>query len=133
MIDDKIRPPILISDVDRAQLYKLARGASNRFPDIVDELMTELGRAEQCPASQVPWNVVRMYSEVRFETDKGSEHKIKLVYPEDADIIRDHLSVLSPIGIALIGLSEGQAMCWTDRAGEKRWLKVLEVSQPSED
>ena len=54
MIDDKARPPILISDVDHAQLYKLARSASNRSPDIVVELMTELERAEQCPASQVP-------------------------------------------------------------------------------
>lgn len=124
------RPPILISDVDRSQLYKIARSASRKFEDIADELLTELERAEQCPAGQVPLNVVRMQSRVRFVTDKGTEHNVELVYPEDADIIRDRLSILSPIGTALIGLSEGHVMSWIDRAGGSRWLKVLEVSQP---
>jgi regulator of nucleoside diphosphate kinase len=125
------RPPILISDVDRSQLYKLARNAATKFEDIADELMTELERAEQCPASQVPPNVVRMQSYVRFVTDKGTDHSVQLVYPEEADIIRDRLSILSPIGTALIGLSEGQIMSWIDRVGGSRWLKVLEVSHPS--
>jgi regulator of nucleoside diphosphate kinase len=124
------RPPILISDVDKNQLYKIARGAAKKFEDIADELMTELERAEKCPAGQLPPNVVRMQSKVQFVTDKGTEHNVELVYPEDADIIRDRLSILSPIGTALIGLSEGQVMFWIDRAGGNRWLKVLEVNQP---
>jgi regulator of nucleoside diphosphate kinase len=68
-----------------------------------------------------------MYSVVRFTTDKGSDHRMQLVYPEESDIIHDRLSILSPMGTALIGLSEGQVMYWTDRAGQERWLKVLEV------
>ena len=111
-------------------MYKIARSAANKFDNIADELMTELERAEQCPAGEVPPNVVRMQSIVRFVTDKGTEHSVALVYPEDADIIRDRLSVLSPIGAALIGLSEGQVMSWIDRAGGTRWLKVLEVNPP---
>jgi regulator of nucleoside diphosphate kinase len=130
MNDVNSRPPILISDVDRNQLYKVARSASHKFEDIADELMMELERAEQCPAGRVPPNVVRMQSKVQFVTDKGMEHSVELVYPEDADIIRDRLSILSPIGTALIGLSEGQVMTWIDRAGGSRWLKVLEVSHP---
>jgi len=66
------RPPILISDADRSQLYKIARSAANTFENIADELMTELERAELCPASQVPPNVVRMQSIVRFVTDTGN-------------------------------------------------------------
>lgn len=122
------RPPILISETDKQQLAKLARAASNRVPEVAEELETELGRAETCPPGLVPPNVVRMHSLVRFRTDKGTEHQIELVYPEEADIIRDRLSVLTPIGTALIGLSEGQTMSWTDREGQPRHLTVLEVS-----
>lgn len=128
-----VRPPIVISDVDKSQLFKIARSAANRLPDIADELMTELERAEVCEGGRVPFGVVRMHSVVRFATDRGSEHSVTLVYPEDADIIRDRLSILSPIGTALIGLSEGQVMHWTDRNGQSRWLRVIEVdNQPRE-
>ena len=127
------RPPILISDVETNQLHKIARSAADKFEDIADELMTELERAEKCPAGQVPPNVVRMQSNVRFVTDRGTEHSIELVYPEDAAIIRDRLSILSPIGTALIGLSEGQVMSWIDRTGGSRWLKVLEVNHSDTD
>lgn len=128
-----VRPPIVISDVDKSQLSKIARSAANRLPDIADELMIELDRAEVCDSGHVPFGVVRMHSVVRFVTDRGSEHSVMLVYPEDADIVRDRLSILSPIGTALIGLSEGQVMHWTDRNGQSRWLRVIEVeSQPRE-
>lgn len=126
MIDH--RPPILISETDKQQLTKLARSAANRVPAVVEELETELDRAETCLPSQVPPTVVRMHSIVRFRTDKGTEHQVELVYPEEADIIRDRLSVLTPIGTALIGLSEGQTMDWTDREGKPRQLTVLEVT-----
>ncbi|MFN4143732.1 nucleoside diphosphate kinase regulator [Aestuariivirga sp.] len=121
------RPPILISETDKLQLRKLARSAFNRMPEIVDELEHELERAETCPPSRLPHNVVCMHSLVRFRTDKGTEHQVELVYPEEADIIRDRLSILTPIGTALIGLSEGQTMSWTDRQGQPRQLTVLEV------
>ena len=128
MITQDNRPPILISESDKHQLNKVARAAANRLPDVAEELQFELERAETCPPAMVPPNVVRMHSVVRFKTDKGTEHNVQLVYPEEADIIRDRLSVLTPIGAALIGLSEGQIMCWTDREGYSRELTVLEVT-----
>ncbi len=127
------RPHIVISETDKLQLAKLARSAVNRVPEVAEELEFELQRAETCPPSQVPPNVVRMHSTVRFRTDKGTEHQVDLVYPEEADIIRDRLSVLTPIGTALIGLSEGQTMVWTDREGRTRHLTVLEVTQHPRD
>lgn len=127
------RPPILISDNEKQQLHKIARAAFNRMPDVAEELQFELERAETCPNTQVPPNVVRMHSTVRFRTDKGTEHQVELVYPEEADIIRDRLSVLTPIGAALIGLSEGQTMDWTDREGRARRLTVLEVTPALND
>lgn len=90
------RPHIVISETDKLQLAKLARSAVNRVPEVAEELEFELQRAETCPPSQVPPNVVRMHSTVRFRTDKGTEHQVDLVYPEEADIIRDRLSVLTP-------------------------------------
>lgn len=133
MITQDNRPPILISDSDMQQLNKLARAAVNRLPDVAEELQVELERAKTCPAAHVPHGVVRMHSIVHFRTDKGIEHRVELVYPEEADIIRDRLSILTPIGTALIGLSEGQTMCWTDREGTLRELTVLAVTSAFRD
>lgn len=133
MTHDDVRPPIVISDADKGQLSKIARAAANRLPDIAEELMFELERAEICDSRHVPLGVVRMHSRVRFLTDRGSAHSLTLVYPEEADIIRDRLSILSPIGTALIGLAEGQVMRWTDRAGQSRWLRVVEVDASPQD
>ena len=133
MFSDSTRPPIIISEADKQQLSKLARKAANRIPDIADELLTELERAEICEDGKLPAHVVKMYSIVQFITDKGTDHKMQLVYPEETDIIHDRLSILSPMGTALIGLSEGQVMYWTDRAGQERWLKVLEVDNRRND
>jgi regulator of nucleoside diphosphate kinase len=127
MLNEHALPTIVISDSDRLQLIKLAQSASHRMPEVAEELLHEVQRAEICDARAIPHNTVRMHSFVRFRTDKGAEHAVKLVYPEDANIIQDRLSVLSPIGAALIGLSEGQTMSWTDREGQNRTLTVLAV------
>lgn len=129
MIATSSRPPIIIADTERPPLYRLAASAANRLPHIADELLVELDRAEVMPARDMPFNTVRMNSYVRFVTDKGVEHAVQLVYPEQANIVQDRLSILSIIGTALIGLSEGQSMTWTDRDGNGRTLTVLQVSQ----
>ncbi len=125
MTNNENRPPIIISDVEKRRLHKLAQSAK---PEVADELLLELERAEVRPDPALPYNVVRMNSFVRFVTDKGTEHILQLVYPEDADIIRGRLSILSPIGTALIGLAPGQTMIWTDREEQSRTLKIDEVS-----
>lgn len=129
MLNEQALPDIVISESDKLQLVKLAQSASHRMPEVAEELLSELQRAEICDSRALPHNAVRMHSIVRFRTDKGAEHAMKLVFPEDANIIQDRLSVLSPIGAALIGLSEGQTMSWTDREGQLRTLTVLEVWQ----
>lgn len=128
MTDSEDRPPIIISDIEKRQLHKLARSALRTKPEVADELLVELERAEVCPDPALPYNVVRMNSFVRFVTDKGTEHVLQLVYPEDADIVRGRLSILSPIGTALIGLAPGQTMTWTDRERQSRTLKIAGVS-----
>lgn len=129
MLEQDVRPPIVISEADKPQLDKLAQAALRRAAPIADELLIELGRAEVRPARTMPDGTVRMHSFVRFQTDKGADYVMQLVYPEDADIIQGRLSILSRIGTALIGLSEGQSMRWIDHDGQVRTLVVTEVSQ----
>lgn len=128
MANSEGRPPIIISDAEKRRHRKLAHSALHDKPQVADELLIELERAEVCPDPAIPYNVVRMNSFVRFVSDKGTEHTLQLVYPEDADIIRGRLSILSPIGTALIGLTLGQTMTWTDRKRQLRTLKIAEVS-----
>jgi regulator of nucleoside diphosphate kinase len=70
-----------------------------------------------------------MGSTVLFRSDDGQHRRVTLVFPGEADISRDRISILTPIGIALIGLSEGQSITWVTRDGRERGLTVLSVRQ----
>lgn len=71
-----------------------------------------------------------MGSENTFEEDSGRVQRVTLVYPRDADISEGKISVLTPIGAALIGLKVGQTITWETRTGEIKRLTVREVRQP---
>jgi regulator of nucleoside diphosphate kinase len=118
-------PPIVISEDDKARLQALAYSAVDRVPEVAEELLQELERAEV--GSQE--NAVSMGSVVEFETDTGMRHKIQLVFPAEADISKGRISVLTPIGTALLGLSAGQRMRFTDREGRERQLTIISVSE----
>lgn len=122
------RPPIVIAGEDAERLDRLAKSALNHNPEVADELLIELSRAELRPLQALPPDVVRMNSVVEFVTDTGSRLVMRLVYPEQADISAGRISVLTPIGAALIGLSVGQTMTWTDRNGRGRSLRIAAVS-----
>jgi regulator of nucleoside diphosphate kinase len=117
-------PPIVISEEDKARLQGLAYSAVDRVPEVAEELLQELERAEVGSTE----NTVRMGSTVDFETDTGMRHKIQLVFPARADISARRISVLTPIGTALLGSSAGQRMQFTDREGRKRQLTIIAVS-----
>jgi regulator of nucleoside diphosphate kinase len=72
-----------------------------------------------------------MGSIVEFSSDAG-QRRVTLVYPVEADIAEGRISILTPIGAALIGLSQGQSIAWTARDGRRHRLTVLEVRQPGE-
>jgi len=117
-------PPIVISEDDKARLQALAYSAVDRVPDVAEDLLQELERARV--GSQE--NAVSMGSTVEFETDTGMRHKIQLVFPGEADISEGRISILTPIGTALLSLSAGQRMRFTDREGRKRQLTIIAVS-----
>ena len=71
-----------------------------------------------------------MGSSVHYRTDSGQEPVVTLVYPIDADIAQGRISVLTPVGTALIGLRVGQSITWRDRAHKRHMLTVLAVTQP---
>jgi len=69
--------------------------------------------------------------EVEFRDDTtGKVQTVTLVYPEDADISQGKISVLTPIGAALIGVRVGHSITWETRTGEMRRLTVLQVREP---
>ncbi len=131
--NSKIRrkPNIRISRSDYARLSALANTVAARNPEMVDELLAELERARIVADGWVSAGTVRMGSTVTFKPDTGDRKTVMLVYPGDADISEGKVSILTPIGTALIGLSAGQSIMWTARDGRRHELLVLGVNHPA--
>lgn len=123
-------PKIVIGQSDHASLTRLANDALERLPAVAEELLTELDRAKLVSDRAVPANVVRMGSHVVFRAEDGPERQVELVYPGKADISEGRVSIMTPIGAALIGLAEGQSIAWTARDGKAHRLTVLKVDPP---
>ena len=91
-------------------------------------LRAELERAIVVPPDALPSGVVGMYSQVRYRDEHtGVSRQIQIVLPEDADLQQGKVSVLAPVGAALLGVETGQVIDWTFPAGEIRRLRVEEV------
>ena len=122
-------PRIVVSESDHDRLTDLATAALDRLPETAQELLDEMERAEVVGAPAVPANVVRMGSTVTFQPDGGRKRRVTLVFPAAEDIAESRISVLTPIGTALIGLSEGQSIEWSARDGRRHQLTVLAVER----
>ena len=96
-------------------------------------LRAELERAIVVPRDAMPADIVTMYSIVRYRDEHtGISRELQIVYPDEADIARGKVSVLAPVGAALLGLAAGQAIDWTFPGGEIRRLRVEAVLSQSE-
>ena len=125
------KPPILVSAADYDRLTGLAEAGIDRYPQAAQELLSELDRAHIVPASKLLPEVIRMGSAVAFRDEvTGNIQRVTLVYPNEADIASGRISVLTPVGAALIGLKTGQTIAWETPTGQKRTLTVLEVTPP---
>ena len=121
------KPAITLSRTDHERLSRLAQSVVDRNPDVADQLLAELDRARVVSDSALAASIVRMGSTLRFTTDAGEDRTVTLVYPGEADIAAGKISVLTPIGTALIGLDEGQSITWETRNGNKHVLTVVSV------
>lgn len=120
------RPNILVTSEDHTELIALAMRALGRSPGAA-LLLQEMERAEV--VDYLPAGVLAMNGAVEFEYDGRHYRDFHLVYPQCADFTNGRISVLTPVGAALIGLSEGDTMWWPGEAGEPHRLSVLKVNQ----
>lgn len=124
------KPKVSLTATDHAKLSVLAAQIADRSPDIADELMNELDRAKVVPDKSLAKTVVQMGSQVTYQPNNGDPKTVTLVFPGDADISSGKISILTPIGTALIGLSVGQSMGWVARDGKTHQLEILDVQMP---
>ena len=122
------RPPITISTLDAARLERMLDSLSSKdFPD-GDELQAELGRANIVEPQKVPPDVVTMNSTVTFRVESSDrEFSLTLVYPNDADDSTRKISILAPVGSALLGLREGDTISWHKPGGGLLLVRILNV------
>ncbi|MGE3149467.1 MAG: nucleoside diphosphate kinase regulator [Pseudorhodoplanes sp.] len=126
-----LRPPVVISAADYERLAGLGAAALEHSPEVGEALLGELDRARVVDGEQLPANVVGMNSEVTYRDEAtGQVRTVRLVYPIEADIGEGRISVVTPIGAALIGVAEGQSIGWRTRSGDRRVLVILRVSPP---
>jgi len=118
-------PQIYLTQNDMDQLLKLVEAQpGKRF----DKLESELVRANVVSREKIPRDVVTMNSRVVFENETTRERReITLVYPGRADINAGRVSVLVPVGTALLGLCVGQSIDWELPGGEKQRYRIVEV------
>lgn len=124
-------PPIAVTARDFESLRRLADAGSDMFPAAADFLSREIERARLLQDDAPVTGLVMMGSTVAFRDDvTGQVRRVTLVYPDQADVSIGRISVLTPVGAALIGLSEGQAIEFRTPSGGVRSLTVLGVRPP---
>ena len=123
-----------VIDADHVgRLESLADAASARLPDVSEPLFAKLATAKILSGRKMPADVITMGTALTFCDDiSGREQDVTLVWPELADIGQGAISVLTPIGIALLGLPVGGSVSWMTRMGHKRALTVLRLGISSE-
>lgn len=122
-------PEIIVSKSDHDRIFDLALLVEGSTPDVASVSLREMDRARV--VKSVPAGIVQMGSTIEFRTEGGPERRVTLVYPGEADIAQNRVSILTPIGAALIGLSVGQSIAWSARDGRQQVLTVLTAEPPA--
>ena len=115
-----------LTEIDHARLMRLVRQAAGTPGAGAMQEMLE--NSDLVTSPEVPANVITMYSQVLLQDALGGEpYKITLCYPADAEPAAGFVSVLSPVGMALLGLRLGDLARWSAPGGHERTARVLEV------
>lgn len=127
------RPPITITSLDAARLERMLDSlSSNEFSDR-DDLENELDRAHIVQPAEMPPDIVTMNSTVTFRVESSDkEFSLTLVYPNEADDSTKKISILAPVGSALLGLREGDQISWPKPGGGSLLVHILKVEYQPE-
>lgn len=124
--------PALLIDFDTYDRLQTLASRCEHLPEVTGGLLQELDRAQLVTPDALPDDVVRVGSRVTYQDDEsGAIRTVHLVWPPQADVAAMRISVLTPIGAALIGLRAGQRIRWR-LGGEDRSLAVLSVALPTQ-
>lgn len=122
------KPKIVISSLDAQRLRTLLDSLDESNFIGIDELWEELNRADILEPEDMPSNVVTMNSTVRFrEIHSKKEFSLTLVYPTTGEDSFSTLSILAPVGSALLGLKEGDTIEWPKPGGGQLSLEIIRV------
>lgn len=123
-----MKPRITLSTLDYERLEALLSALPDNAFAGKKALQAELDRADIVEPEQVPPTVVTMNSTVRFALAGSDEQfHLTLVYPKDVDGKGDRISVLAPVGSALLGLSTGDEIEWPGPGGKPIGVKIVEI------
>lgn len=130
-VDEESHITVTTADLDRLRKV-IAANRNSRDRDAAEALADELDRAQVVPAESIADTVVTMNSRVVFRNEEtGESREMSLVYPARSDPGQGRISVLAPVGTALLGLSVGQTIDWPLPQGElKRYRVVAVLYQP---
>lgn len=119
------RPPIIINRLDAERLQRLIDEADDKDLAVARSLEEELARGEVVDPELIPEDVVSMCSQVQF-TDLARDRQIirTLVYPHALATTEDGISVMAPVGAALIGLRIGDTIDWPLPGGRETRLRI---------
>ena len=123
---------ITVSRIDLDRIEALLERLPAAEADKLQALRAELDRADVVEPADMPPHIVTMNSTVVFEDESdGEKLTLTLVYPAGAGA-PGTVSILAPVGSALLGLARGQQIDWLMPDGRKRRLKVLEITYQPE-
>lgn len=127
------RPKITISSLDVNRLYDVIDSLPTNSFAGKTELESELARANVVSPSDVPPTIVTMNSTVKFVVESSQkEFELTLVYPKDVDASGTKISILAPVGSALLGLSQGDEIEWPKPGGGLIKVKIHEITYQPE-
>lgn len=125
------RPPIHLTETESDLVGNLALQAEHKQPVVAAMLLTEIERAEIHRDDRLPEGVVTLGAEVDFVDENSCRlQTVKLVMPGEANITLGQISILTPMGAALYGLSVGHCIDWPDLSGRPRQIRILAVRKP---
>jgi len=121
-------PSIIVSSHDMDRLEAMLESPAIGQSPAAQALAQELNRATVVAPDQIPDGIVMMHSRVECEDDvTGEKHVLTLVFPREANVDQGKVSVLAPVGSALLGLAVGQSIDWDAPGGRKLKLRVTGV------